>query len=234
MKRNRKCSRDDFTLIELLIVVAIIMLLAGMLLPALRSARERARQIQCSSNMKQCCYAMASYASDFNGFVVLHMYKSPGGNYYIGGSARWLELLDGSWGVEYLKAGSVTFCPSYAPVKYESSSFVYGARGGTFPIDPAEFCPSGYSNTSTKIVNLTRLTKPSIYLLIGDSFSKTYNKQIYNIDPNPFAGKGGFHLRHSKQGNMLSGDFHVESADRNKAKNWGISGGYIGTDLITF
>ncbi|MFO0953227.1 MAG: DUF1559 domain-containing protein [Isosphaeraceae bacterium] len=95
-------TRRGFTLIELLVVIAIIAVLIALLLPAVQSAREAARRIQCTNNLKQLGLAVHNYESTHSALPVACIVTwGPGNTPVFGGwgpLARLLPHLEGQNG----------------------------------------------------------------------------------------------------------------------------------------
>ena len=130
--QHRAARQSAFTLIELLVVIAIIAILAAILFPVFAKAREKARQISCTSNQKQIGIGLLQYVQDYDETFPLsrfgYTFMSPGGPQ----EAEWDTVL-----MPYIKAGSVDArnggvysCPSF-PVPKEGNQ--YHIRFDLFP-----------------------------------------------------------------------------------------------------
>ena len=93
-------SRSGFTLVELLVVVAIIAVLAAVLMPVLARSREKARSTACLSNLKQLSLALEMYLADYDEVFLFAQMRLPPGvtvrDHY------WGRATGGSWDAIYL------------------------------------------------------------------------------------------------------------------------------------
>jgi prepilin-type N-terminal cleavage/methylation domain-containing protein len=221
--------KKTFTLIELLIVIAIIAILAGMLLPALKRARETAKMISCKNNMKQIGLLANVYVGDYNGFL-------PAGNYnwdmelkeYLNkdingntvapdrteSSPRSGVFLCPSTEINGIDSSITKFTYSYGPTRFYNSSFNPALCGGwSYPwtSDPSAHVPKPFMSVRQGSVILIEL-KISAWTwdtgVAGAIVPSTVSSKTNNLD---ISDPGCAAFRHGLQSNFLLKDGSVQS-----------------------
>lgn len=144
-----------FTLIELLIVIAIIAILAGLLFPALATARGKARMISCSNNLKQSTVQFFMYAGNYNDYCPWNLND----NVYVsqcveGDSNMTSSLFKSPRGVWFcpntdIPQGAVTFLSNYVISREMPASATYLSPKGPAPVY------GGADFLGRKLTNLT-------------------------------------------------------------------------------
>ncbi len=175
----QRSSHPGFTLVELLVVMAIISILIGLSYPALMTALSHARTLKCSSNLHQIASAMITYAGDNNGNLPDSGSAVAYGNIDANtGQYGWTEQLESYLGVGSAKensAGSIFQCPDWQQVvkadgTYPNMYYSYYNGAHASHAQSATFVP----------VSLIKMRTPSAHILAGDV-----------ANPNAFAGDVG-------------------------------------------
>ncbi|OGV52248.1 MAG: hypothetical protein A2017_00620 [Lentisphaerae bacterium GWF2_44_16] len=214
-----------FTLIELLIVISIIAILAGMLLPALSKARDKAKQISCAGNLKQCSSATYNYYDDFNSYIpfAYDVAGTPYDGYATPSSPAWFSLLceylnipqDPGTGF-YYQLGAVAGKGLNKPVVFTCPSQSYPHK------NPVSYCPeiriapsAAYEVNGIRRGKLNRITKPSQKAWLNEATNGVRMNGSLIIIGNP---TNYFASRHLGSGNILFFDGHATWLPFDKVK----------------
>ena len=206
--------RRRFTLIELLIVIAIIAILAGMLLPVLNKARESGKSVLCINNLKSLGTAVQMYADDNAGW-----YKHRSGHFnlkqnphsiiariaqYVGGPS-FDQIRDDETYQDAALIPKVFFCPStepYPPEERGRNTYAFSSCRGTD--DHAYYEVPLYKSTSLKGGKDEYGQVPISKIIISaDKFSAASNDMNSNLIYTNEARYGVMYARHNKCCNIL-------------------------------
>lgn len=217
-----------FSLIELLIVIAIIAILAGMLLPALNRARESTMSAQCSSNLKQCIAGSQLYANDFGDVLPAYLNGDP-----------WVKTLTANLGIPVggKIQGTAYVSPKVVrcPADRNSHQYLTSTTRGTYGLwrfaadstrEKVNTCLDnyklgnilGWESSATYWYYFSKMRRASITMLFADTlyWSTRSGHWMWRADTVAGNVEAAFCLRHSHRGNIAYGDGHIGQIGRNE------------------
>jgi len=205
-----------FTIVELLIVIAIITILASMLLPALNKARDFAKGASCINNLRQTSISASNYSCDFTGgFPVIDE-----------NLASWGKILMIYQQGTFITTNMKEFlCPSWAPYNNLKDAIQYNSYGVCIQgYNDSKWFRPGQSGGLPFFVAPLKSTSPSKQIFFGDSVFKTKafpSSQCYYIWYPSINYEGLPMVRHNnRRSNFAFADGHVSSQGLSELGGW--------------
>jgi len=203
--------RTAFTLIELLVVIAIIAILAAILFPAFASAREKARQITCASNLRQLGLAYLQYTEDYDEAGPGCTSNSAANGQYGGwtyyttfatsGPGTQFDVTKGSL-YTYVKSKGVYVCPDDANVQSN------GPAPTSFAMNSC-MCSSTLINGIASGLSIASIDSPSTVAFLAEEATGPLNTG--STDDGYFYAFGNtFSTRHNNGSQIVFADGHVK------------------------
>jgi len=222
-----------FTLIELLVVIAIIAILAAILFPVFAKAREKARQISCTSNLKQIALAVNMYAQDFDeNFPPKGIYRPDTSSWvpwqtvvapYVKNGAH-----TGSATGDTNYGGNVFACPSNPNASSAfanlAGAFQYSCdyvvnyneayNTGTAPPNgaaPGDGPFGGQNGQYSTATGIAAQVAPASLIMLYENNGTGGGNSTWNLDPTNTGFATALYAGHTATGNYAFCDGHVKS-----------------------
>lgn len=174
-------QRRAFTLIEILVVIAIIAIFSAILFPAFARAREGARRISCSSNLRQIGLGAMQYTQD-NAGILMRSWSGPDlGPSDATDRYKWMDVIQ-----PYLKNTKVFTCPSDSL----NPPYIFrdGQNYGSYCINGAYFSEPLNVRRSPNIARQSRIADPSGTLWVSEAYlesGETFSTGWPDVAANP-------------------------------------------------
>ncbi len=210
----KKHSESRFSLVELLVVIAVIAILAGMLLPALNAAKSKAQSITCINNLGQVMKAQMNYASDYGDCMVSHLIFGSTWIPYSVVLGKYVPTDPPLDRTVYLSP-KLLQCPSNPENRPPASSWgwhdVYGFLYVSWT-GRREYDAFRLRNDGGIFYPVHRISAPSKTVMAADTATKS-GRGFHGFFPEEAVGvqQGAIYMQHNNRTNSAFADGHVSA-----------------------